>query len=129
MHVNPLFMVFLPVLMVSVFSFITIAAWSDARRREREAFYRSETIRRVAEAQGPGAEAAVTLLREQERIDSKHRRESQRLGGVVNVAAGLGLMLFLRSMRGGREVFLVGTIPLLIGVALLVHAYFSAPKE
>jgi hypothetical protein len=35
----------------------------DSRRKEREAFYKAETFRRVAEASGEGAKAALEMLR------------------------------------------------------------------
>ena len=46
---------FLSVMMVSIFSFVSIAVWTDARRKEREAYYKSESMRRVAEIPGDGA--------------------------------------------------------------------------
>ena len=49
----PLFL-FLSVGSIALFSFVAVAAWSDARRREREAYYKSETLKKIAEAQGLG---------------------------------------------------------------------------
>lgn len=45
-------------------TFLSIAAWSNARRREREAFYRAEAIKKVAEMQGATPEPVLNLLRE-----------------------------------------------------------------
>jgi hypothetical protein len=49
---------------VAFCTFLSIAAWSSARRREREAFYRAEAIKKVAEMQGATPEPVLNLLRE-----------------------------------------------------------------
>ena len=59
---------FLSVGAVAVFSFVAVAVWSDNRRKEREAYYRSEALKKMIEAQGTGASSAVELLRQEERI-------------------------------------------------------------
>jgi hypothetical protein len=54
------------------------------------------------------------------------------VGGIINVAVGLGLMIFMRAMMGGGagSPFLCGLVPGLIGVAMLIYAYFlAAPVE
>jgi hypothetical protein len=124
-------LLFLGIPAIALFSFLAVTVWSDARRQEREAYYRSETVKKIAETQGAGGTAALEFLREQEKIAAQHRREGQKLGGLITGAVGLGLMIMLRSMRDqdARAAFLVGMIPLLIGVALFGYAYFLAPKE
>lgn len=119
--------VFLPVTMIAVFAFTSVATWSEARRKERESFYRNEALKKIAEASGAGADAALAVIREQDRISARQRRDGQRLGGIVNVAVGAGLMIFLRAIAK-EPVYLVGLIPALVGVALLVHVATS-PKD
>jgi Flp pilus assembly protein TadB len=122
------------VAIICVFTFVSIAAWSDARRREREAYYRSETLKKIAEA-GAGGQAALEYLREEERIaDSRAKnraKEGQKLGGLVTTAVGVGLMLFFWGVLGpeAKGVSLIGAIPFFIGVALLVYSYVLAPKQ
>jgi hypothetical protein len=117
--------VFLSVGAVALFSFVAVASWADARRKEREAYYRSETLKKIAESQGGGA--VLDLLREERTHAATSRREGLKLGGLVNLAVGLGLMAFLAKIA--REVYLVGLIPLLIGAALLGYAVFLSPRE
>ena len=117
------------VTVVSMFTFITIAIWIGNRRKERDAFYKSETLRRITEAQGEGPRAALELLREEERLKTLQGRENLKIGGVVNLAVGIGLAILLRALVSW-SVALSGLIPILIGVALLVYVYaLAAPVE
>jgi hypothetical protein len=106
--------------------FLPVAASMEARRKEREAYYKSEMIRRLAEAQGEGAKAAMQLLYEEERQREAKRREGLKIGGLVNIAVGIGLSCMLWAMTGPHGPYLVGMIPGLIGVALLVYVFFMA---
>ena len=118
---------------VCVFSFLAVASWSKARLRERQAFYKSETIRKIAESQDGGA--ALEYLRESDRNTARQRREAQRVAGLVTLAVGVGVMVFLRrvpiSPDSGSDssAYLVGFIPVLVGVALLIYSYLLAPKD
>jgi ferric-dicitrate binding protein FerR (iron transport regulator) len=123
------FFLFLSVGAVALFSFIAVASWADARRREREAFYKSETLKKLAETQGTGATSALEILREEERIAARRKIEGMKLGGLVLIATGLGLIVLLVMLVRNEPVYAVGLIPLLIGAALLVYAYWLAPKE
>jgi hypothetical protein len=122
--------IFVPiVLFVSLFTFLVFAVWFGTRQREREAFYKSETLRRISESSGEGAKAAIDLLREEERLKRIKAREGVKIGGVVNVGVGIGLVIFLWALVGPK-VALCGLIPGLVGVALLVYVYYmAAPVE
>ena len=126
----PIFL-FLSVASVALFSFVAVAVWSGERRREREAYYRSETIKKVADAQGAGGSSAIEFLREEEKIAARRRREGQKLGGLITVAVGIGLMVFINAVDHSdpTPAYLVGLIPLIIGVALLAYTYVLAPKQ
>jgi hypothetical protein len=118
---------------VSFFSFLAVASWMKARVRERQAFYKSETIKKIAETQG--GNAAQEYIRESERNAARQRREGQKLGGLITLAVGIGIMIFLRHVpvspdsNGDTSAYLVGIIPTLIGVALLAYSYLLAPKN
>jgi hypothetical protein len=125
---------FLGIGSIALFSFLAVASWSDSRRREREAYYRSEAIKKVAELQSTGgANSALELLREEDRLEKQRRREGQKLGGLVTLGVGIGIMVFLRGITGANHdpepVYLAGLIPALIGVALLAYAYLLAPDS
>ena len=122
------------VVIVVVFSFTAVMAWLGARRKERDAYYRNETLKKIAEAQGGGANA-IEFLREQERITARQRREGQKLGGMITLVVGIGMMIFLKAMLArdadptAQQAYLVGLIPLLIGAVLLAYSFILAPKE
>ncbi len=117
---------FLSVGAIAVFSFVSVATWSDNRRREREAFYKSEALKKLAES--PTTEA-LAVLREEERIAAKRRNEGIRLGGLITTATGLGVMAFFRLLVDDRPVWAMGLVPLLIGLAMLAHSFLLTPKE
>lgn len=119
---------YLAVAAFSLFAFLAVAIWSHARRREREAFYRAETLKKVTEAGTGNGGGVLEFLREEAIGQRRRRREGLKLGGVINLAIGLGLIIYLRAMVGASE-SLVGIIPCLIGVVLLLYAYLMSPKE
>lgn len=120
--------------------FLPTAVTLEHKRKEREAFYKSETLRRISEASGEGAKSAMEMLRADERIKGLKAREGLKIGGLINVGVGIGLMIFLHALLGGGggsvinggtgSVYLCGLIPGLIGVAMLVYVYLlAAPLE
>jgi hypothetical protein len=113
---------------IALFSFLAVASWSDARRKERETYYKSETLKKIAESSGEGAKAAIELMREQEKNSVKRRLEGMKVGGLITVAVGVGVMALLRGLVHDAPVYLAGLLPLLIGVALLIYPFFLAPK-
>jgi len=114
---------------IALFSFLSVAAWSDARRREREEYYRNETLKKIAESSGEGAKAAIELLREQNKNVIKRRLEGMKLGGLITAVVGIGVMVLLHGIANDEPVYLAGLIPLLIGLALLLYTFVLAPKE
>jgi hypothetical protein len=114
---------------IALFSFLSVAAWSDARRKEREEYYRNETLKKIAESSGEGAKAAIELLREQNSNVARRRLEGMKLGGLITAVVGIGVMVLLHGLEHEEPVYLVGLIPLLIGLALLAYTFVLAPKE
>jgi hypothetical protein len=112
---------------IAVFSWLAVVSWLDARRREREAYYKIEALKKLSETQGAGA--VLDHMREEERRAERRRQGGLRLGGLITLAVGTGMMVFLRALEHDRPVYLVGLIPLLIGVALLAYSYVLAPKQ
>jgi hypothetical protein len=116
--------VFLAVGAVALFSMISVAVWSEARRKEREAYYKNDMIKRVAESQGPGAATALAMMQEEARLAAERTRQGLRIGGLVTGAVGLSLVIFLRMLLGPNEgVYMCGLIPLFVGLALFASSF------
>ncbi|MBV9267071.1 MAG: hypothetical protein JO061_12955 [Acidobacteriaceae bacterium] len=109
---------FLSICVISVFSWFAVAQWAEARRREREAYYRSEVLKKLAESSGAGGEVSLEIMREQHRIENTRRREGLRIGGLITFAVGIGLVVFLHGLIPNEPVYMCGLIPLLVGIAL-----------
>jgi len=121
--------IFLSVGAVALFVvFIPVTTWIEGQRKEREAFYKAETIRRLTESSGEGAKAAIELLREQSRLDARKKREALKIGGLTTMAVGVALLIFLHQLVPNQAVYLCGLIPGLIGVVQIIYALFLAPK-
>jgi Flp pilus assembly protein TadB len=124
---------FLSVGAASLFAFLAVAAYTESRRRERESYYKNDMLKKIAESQSSAAAATIEYLREEQQAIAARRIQKQRegysLGGLVTAAVGIGLMVFLRAIVHGESVYLVGMIPLLIGLALLAHVYLFAFKR
>jgi hypothetical protein len=56
--------VWIVLIVVAICSYLAVKVWVNARRAEREAFYRSETLKKFAEMQGTISEPAMQVLRE-----------------------------------------------------------------
>ena len=162
---------------IAFFTFLSVAAWSSARQAEREAYYKSEAIKKMAEiqgatpepvlqllreavatwrapgaqsvaallggkgfhraeiikkmaeTQGAGADAILAMFREEDRANARRVREGLKLGGLICCAAGIGLLVSLRALVTDEPVYLVGLIPILVGITLLAFGYVSSPKD
>ena len=74
-----------------------------------------ETDSRVGGSTGPSED--VSMLK------------NIKLGGLITSAVGAGLMIFLRAIDTREPAYLVGLIPLLVGLALLTYSYVLATKD
>jgi ferric-dicitrate binding protein FerR (iron transport regulator) len=114
---------FLAVGAVALFSMVSVAVWSEARRKEREAYYKNDMLKKLADTPGPGATSALELLREEARLGALRKRQGLRIGGLVMMAIGIGVMILLKALVTDEPVYLAGLLVLLIGVALYGSSY------
>ena len=126
------FFLFLSVIVVLISSFTTVSLWSNAKRAEREAFYKSEMVRRFLELQPGSSDGALQILREENLYQHRRRSDRSRLMGLVTGGTGLGLLIFLLAMLRTvttQPVYLVALIPMFIGAALVLYSYFIRTTE
>ncbi|MGB9032540.1 MAG: hypothetical protein WCC27_20620 [Acidobacteriaceae bacterium] len=114
---------FLAVGAIALFSMVSVAVWSEARRKEREAYYKNDMLKKLADTPGPGATSALELMREEARLGALQKRQGLRIGGLVMVAIGIGVMILLKALVTDEPVYLAGLLILLIGIALYGSSY------
>jgi hypothetical protein len=128
--VQTLAIMFPVAIILIVFAFVSVLHWIDSQRKERDAFYKAETVRRVTEASGDGAKAALELMKADERLKRLKAREGLKIGGLINIGVGVGVMIFLHELLPGTAIYLSGSIPALIGVGFLAYVFIlAAPIE
>jgi hypothetical protein len=118
---------FLAIGAISLFAFLSVATWTGSRHAEREAYYKAEMMKKIAEIGGE-KNPALEYLREQERIKAAKRIGGFRLGGLINIGVGVALMILLHAIVPVQGVFLVGLFPLFIGLALAAYGYWLGPQ-
>lgn len=122
-----LFWPVIAVMTTASLSFVAVIIWIAGRTMERELYYRNETIKKIAES--GTSTAALDYLREADRIALQRLRGGLRLGGLISVATAIGLMVFLRTIIKGEGIYLVGLIPLLVGVVIFGYAQLMMPAK
>jgi len=135
---------------VAICSYLAVKAWVNARRAEREAFYRSETLKKFAEMQGTISEPVLQILREAVKqnveppssINYDYNREreayyrSETVKKIAEMGGGANAALeYLREdekksvMRRARAVRLGGMITAAAGIALMAFLYVAVKGE
>ena len=117
------------VIWVAFFSWMAVVGWAVQRRKEREAYYRHETEKRLVDKGEVSAEQLLGLRSAEERTGWLRRREGLKLGGLITFAAGIGIVVSLRFIDTGQlSLGPLGWIPLCVGFVLLLYAYLLYPK-
>ena len=120
--------IFLAIGAIALFTFLSVATYAGTRQAEREAYYKAEMMKKIAETSGEG-NPALDYLREQERFKAAKRLGGLKLGGLINTGVGLGLMIFLKALIPDTPIYLCGTIEVFVGLALLIYAFWLAPER
>jgi Flp pilus assembly protein TadB len=128
---------FLGLLFVAILSFVAVVIWAFQRRKERESLYYNETIRKIAEMHGP--QAMLDYMRETDKLKTRRVGNGLTLGGILAVFGGAALTFFLfnavfipSAVGGGGGhgfIYLVGLIPVLVGLGLLFYSLVLAPRK
>jgi hypothetical protein len=110
---------------IGFFSLAAVWAWAINRRRERESLYHDETVRKISEAHGQ--QSVLEYLREVESIRTRRVHSAYTVGGIIAACGGAGLTIFLWADRyyAYDHTYLVGLIPLFIGLGLIAYTQLS----
>jgi hypothetical protein len=101
--------------------------WAGSKQKEREAFYRSELLKKIIDSPGGSTQSVLELVRQDERNAQIHRQEGLKLTGLILMAAGIGLGALLAFLVKEQPIWIVGGLPLLIGAAFFIYVRFMAP--
>jgi Flp pilus assembly protein TadB len=107
---------------------VAIIVWITEQRKGKEAYLRNELLRKIAESQEDSAQKVFEMIRQEEQDARIRRREGVKLAGLILVAIGIGLAVMLALLERSEPAWIIGSIPFLIGVALLVYVFFLGPK-
>ena len=102
--------------------------WAGTKRREREAFYRSELLKKIIDSPSGSTQSVLEMVREEEREAQIRRREGLKLAGLILIAAGIGLGALLALLSRQEPAWIVGLLPALVGIAMFIYVHFMAPK-
>ena len=115
---------------VAFFAWVSVVGWAIQRRKEREAYYRHETERRLVDKGVVTAEQLLGLRSAEQRVGWLRRREGLKLGGLITAAAGIGIVVGLRFVETAQfSASALGWIPLCVGLVILLYAYVLCPKD
>ena len=113
---------------ISLFTFLAVVGWAAERRRERESYYSYEFRKRLVEAGQMSGADLRELQRYEAETEFQRKRQGLLAGGLIVAGAGLGTVFGLQFIEG-EAVWMVGFIPLFIGLGMLLYAVVVSPGK
>jgi hypothetical protein len=110
---------------IALFAFLAVNSWADARRKERESYYRYEFRNQLVDAGKMDVTDVRELMQYEQELEMNRMRQANLIGGFVLIGVGVGLIFGLSWIAEG--IWMVGYIPLFIGIMLMIYALFVAP--
>ncbi len=114
---------FLAATVLGLCAFGSVVAWISVPLREQRARERIALLRSVSESSTQEAARVLEYLREEDRRRAAMRSSQERsgwiAGGLLTLAAGIGIGAMLALLGDGRD-WAVGLIPSLVGLVLLM---------
>lgn len=118
--------IFLAAATVASLAFVSIIIWVEAQRKERQEYYRFEFRKRLVEGGDMDAGAFAALLRYEHELGLRQAREKLLVAGFIFIGIGVGTCFGLRFID--NAVWMVGYIPLGVGLGMLLNGFFFAAK-
>jgi hypothetical protein len=111
----------------ATFGFLSVFWWALQRRREREAYYRYEVLRRLIERTDTPSDVINTWMRDAEEMENRRRRDGLLLAALTFLGVGAGILIALH-----RHPFVDETIPgwgsLGTGIAMFLHLLITRTR-
>ncbi len=123
---NAMFWLFLAAATVASLTFITIVVWTENRFKDRQEFYRFEFRKRLVESGKMDAASFGSLVRYEHEIGLQQSRQKLLVTAFVFVGLGIGTCIGLQFIGG--SIWLLGFIPLSMGLCMLAYGVLFAAK-
>lgn len=123
---NMAFWLFLAAAVVAGLTFAAVVIWTENRLDERKEFYRFEFRKRLVEAGKMDAAAFASLMRYEHELKLAQGRQKLLVASFVIIGVGVGICAGLLFISG--SVWMLGLIPLSVGLSMLAFACFFADK-
>ncbi len=123
---NATFWIFLAAVTVASLTFVTIIVWVENRRKERQEYYRFEFRKRLVEAEKMDAASFASLMQYEHELKLQQGRQKLLVAAFVIFGSGVGLCVGLQFIAG--SVWMVGLIPVSIGLSMLAYGLLFAAK-
>jgi hypothetical protein len=120
------FWLFLAATIVASLTFVSVIVWAEARRRERQEYYRFEFRKRLVEDGKMDAASFASLMRNEHELGLRQGREKLMVAAFVFVGVGIGACIGLQFI--GNSVWKLGFLPISIGLSMLVYGFLFAAK-
>jgi hypothetical protein len=135
---------FVAILALTLFTWFSVSHWISARTAERKDRERNALLRHLATQPAENVRLVLDKMREDEEQARKdaaahfaiwtaaHERGMRQAtpgprGGLLIVAVGAGLSIFLYSAEPESGVWTLGLIPVLVGGVVTAFALFARP--
>lgn len=122
-------------LLLLVFAWTSVTYWISARAAERKMRERYALLKHLSERPTESVQIVLDQLRqddarEEERLRTKAvtTRRGKLEGGFIMIVLGLALGLFLRMLGPQMALWLIGLMPVLVGIVLVVSTWLEKPK-
>jgi hypothetical protein len=129
---------FVAVVVVAVFTWFSVSHWINARTAERKNRERNALLRHLAEQPAESARLVLEMMREDEEqarkdaaaqfefwIQAQRSTAPGARAGLVIVACGVGLSIFLYSVAPDKGAWALGVIPALVGSVIAAFDIFG----
>ena len=123
---NAMFWLFLAAVTVASLAFVSVVVWAENRLKERQAFYRFEFRKRLAEAGKMDAASVASLMKYEHEIRLSQGRHKLLVTAFVFLGIGVGACVGLQFLGG--SIWTLGFIPVSIGLCLLIYGLVFAAK-
>jgi hypothetical protein len=130
----PLLIMVLPLLLL-IFAWTSVTYWISARAAERRMRERYALLKHLSERPAESVQIVLEQLRQDDAKEEQRRRAKAATmrrgkleGGFVMIVLGIGLGAFLRMLGPSMALWLIGLMPLLVGVVFVISAVFEKPK-